>query len=123
MDSNEIKEVIQTYFDASYESDGGKIAQVFHANAHIYGHSEDGSLEDMDKAAFVNLVGAHGQSATPGFPRYNEIISIDFTGENTAAARVKLRVFDTIYTDILCFMRIGGTWGVISKVMSGAACT
>ena len=120
MDSTEIRGVIQTYFDASFESSGEKIAQVFHDAAHIYGHGENSALNDMEKSFFVNLVGTP-RPDVPGsdYPRQDEILSIDFTGENTAVARVKLRVGNTLFTDMLCFMRLNGKWGVISKVFSG----
>ena len=120
MDSTEIKAIIQTYFDASYEASGEKMSEVFHSAAHIYGHSETGALNDMDKNAFVKLVGTPVSGlAKQEYPRQNEILSIDFTGENTAVARVRLRVRNTIFTDMLCFMRIDNRWGVISKVFSG----
>ena len=120
MDSTEIKGIIQTYFDASYESSGEKMAKVFHDAAHIYGHGEDGALRDMDKDFFVNLVGTPKPDvAGSAYPRQDEILSIDFTGENTAVARVKLRVGNILFTDMLCFMRLDGKWGVISKVFSG----
>lgn len=120
MDSTEIRGVIQTYFDASFESSGEKMAQVFHDAAHIYGHGENSALNDMEKSFFVNLVGTP-RPDVPGsdYPRQDEILSIDFTGENTAVARVKLRVGNTLFTDMLCFMRLNGKWGVISKVFSG----
>ena len=120
MDSAEIKGIIQTYFDASFESSGEKMAQVFHDAAHIYGHGENGALIDMDKEFFVNLVGTpRPDSPESVYPRQDEILSIDFTGENTAVARVKLRVRNILFTDMLCFMRLNGKWGVISKVFSG----
>jgi hypothetical protein len=120
MDITEIKGIIQTYFDASFESSGEKMAQVFHDAAHIYGHGENGALIDMDKEFFVNLVGTpRPDSPESVYPRQDEILSIDFTGENTAVARVKLRVRNILFTDMLCFMRLNGKWGVISKVFSG----
>ena len=118
MDAEEIKRVIQLYFDGSYEGDGNKMDQVFHQAAHIYGHAPDGSLNDMPRDQFVARVGTKRDGA-PSFPREEEILSIDFTGENTAVARVKLRVFKTLFTDMLCFMRLEGKWGVIAKVFSG----
>ena len=120
MDSAEIRGIIQTYFDASYESSGEKMAMVFHGAAHVYGLGENGVLADMDKDSFVKLVGTPRPGApASGYPRQDEIISIDFTGDNTAVARVRLRVATTLFTDMLCFMRIDGKWGVISKVFSG----
>jgi len=120
MGENEIREVIQMYFDACYEGSGEKMSQVFHDAAHIYGHDENGAFNDMDKNFFVGLVGSVRPDAPkPEYPRQNEILAIDFTGDNTAVARVKVRVFNTLFTDMLCFMRLDGKWSVISKVYSG----
>jgi hypothetical protein len=123
MDANEIKKVIQIYLDGCYAADGGAMADVFHDVAHVYAPGEDGTLVEWDKKAFVALVDGQDGGAVAGWPRYDEILSIDFTGENTAVARAKVRVSDMIYTDILCFMRLDGKWGVISKVFEGVPAT
>jgi len=34
-------------------------------------------------------------------------------------ARVSLRVRDTLFTDILSFIKINGTWKIMAKVLSG----
>ena len=120
MDSNEIKAVIQTYFDAGYECNGEKMREAFHSGAHVYGHNEDGTLNDMDKEAFIKLV----ESGKPGipesaYPRHDEIISIDFTGVDTAVAQVKLRVGNIMFTDILSFIRLDTKWSIISKLYAG----
>ncbi|MCL2493419.1 MAG: nuclear transport factor 2 family protein [Clostridiales bacterium] len=117
MDTREIKEVIQLYFDGSFDGKADNMRRVFHPSAHIYGIAQ-GNLEDMPKEAFAALVGSRPADA-PAFPREEEILSIDFTGENTAVARVKLRVFDIRYTDILSFIRLDGEWSVIAKLFSG----
>ena len=120
MDVEGVKEVIQAYFDSSYMADGEGMAEVFHDGSHLYFHGEGGALTDWDKDFFVELVGSKEPGTSEsGFPRYDEILSIDFTGEDTAVARVKIRVSDTLYTDILCFMRLNGKWGVMSKVFTG----
>jgi hypothetical protein len=120
MDSAEIKKVIQDYFDGSYDGIGEKMEGAFHDAAHVYGHGEGGTLNDMTKAQFVKLVGTpRPRLPESERPRQDEILSIDFTGENTAVARVKLRVGKTLFTDVLCFMRLEGRWGIISKVFSG----
>ena len=120
MDIDGIKKVIQAYFDAVYASDEAGIAEVFDDAAHLYKQAEDGSLIDWDKKFFVDLVKkSPSGSESPGFPRFDEILSIDFVGENTAVARVKVRVADTLFTDILCFLRIDGRWRIISKVFAG----
>ena len=120
MDTNGVKKAIQDYFDAGYASDGAKMAGVFHDVAHLYTCAEDGSLYNWDKSFFIDIVnrGKPGPDG-PGYTRYDEILSIDFVSENTAVARVKVRVADTLYTDILSFLHIDGKWQVISKVFAG----
>ena len=120
MDDNGIKEVIQKYFDASYADDGDAMGETFHDAANLYSLDDDGMLVVWPKEYFVNLVNSHDTDpANPGYPRDAEILSIDFTSENTAVARVKLRVRETLFTDILSFMRIDGQWAIIAKVFAG----
>jgi len=120
MDCNEIKAVIQEYFDAAYEGDGEKIAEIFNSAAHVYKRDASGNLIDMDRDAFVRLVGSKdSDKPKPDYPKFDEIISIDVTGENTAVARVRIRVKDLIFTDILCFIRLDGRWTIISKLYTG----
>ena len=120
MDRNAIEKVVQAYFDASYESDGAGMAEVFHDGSNLYFIGEGGELVIWDKDSFVDVVNAHpAGSSELGYPRNDEILSIDFTDENTAVARVKMRVRETLYTDILCFLFLNGKWGVISKVFTG----
>ena len=72
-------------------------------------------LLDWPKEMFLKILAEN----KTGYPRHDEILSIDFTGENTAVARVKIRVEDTLYTDILSFLRLDGKWGVMAKVFAG----
>jgi len=120
MDTSEIKSVIQNYFNACFESSGERFREVFHDAAHIYSGGEGGALNDRDREAFISYVEARKSSGpTPDFPRQEEILSIDFVDENTAVARVKVRVGGMLFTDILSFIRFDGKWMIISKVYSG----
>ena len=114
MDLNEIKELLQAYFDTGYAADGTGMAKVFHDGSHLYGRGDDGELIFWDKDTFVNII----ENKEPEYARNDEIISIDFTGESTAVARVKVRVGDKIYTDILSLMKLDGKWGIIAKVFT-----
>ena len=114
-----VESVIQAYFDACFAGDGRKMAEVFHEAAHIYGLDKDGALTDWTLPFFANLVGSSASSKSMGLARQEKIHSLDFTGENTAVARVSLRVRDTLFTDILSFIKINGTWRIMAKVLSG----
>ena len=112
-----IRDLMQIYFDANYEADAQKIASVFHTEAHVFGRDDDGALIKFDKESFVKLI----DSLSPETgPRIDEILSIDFIGENAAVCRVRLQVGNTIYTDIISLMNLKNKWGIISKVYSGA---
>jgi len=116
MDATPIKDLMQLYFDANYESDAEKIAQVFHEQANVYGHVQGGDFSQFNKKSFVELIASLEPLTNP---RADEILAIDFIGENAAACRVRLRVEEIVYTDILNFVRIDGKWGIISKIYSG----
>ena len=118
--TNETEAVIQTYFDASYEGSKEKMLQVFHPAAHIYGHRPDGTLSVTPRNAFAERVGTP-RPDRPSYPRQDQILSIDFTGEHAAVARVSLRVGNTLYTDVLTFLRFDGEWSIIAKAYSGVA--
>lgn len=119
MNKSEIEQALHYYFDGSYEGDSRKMRQVFHPAAHIYGLDADGALTDWTLDDFADIVDNVVKPKDSGQKREDEIIAIDFTGENTAAARVRLRVGQTKYTDILSFIRLNGEWRIIAKVLSG----
>ena len=121
MDTGEIKDVIQTYFDAGYQSDGALMGETLHDAAHIIGIAvDDGAFINWEKNQFLEIVGSNPPGASEnGYPYLGEIDSIEFTSENTAVARVRVRVVNTIFTDILSFIRLEGTWKIINKVFAG----
>ena len=122
MDRKEIENVIQRFFDASYAADPEKMATVFHSEFQFFGFDKDGNLVKKSKDSFLDGYRANAKDPTwPDFPRVNEIISIDFTGENAAVSRTKVRIRNTLYTDIFSFMRLNGEWRIISKVAAGVA--
>lgn len=120
MERKKIEKLIWTFFDASYAGDLDTMAACFHPGSEYLGFNPDGSLEKMSGEAFIaGLRVMSAKGPRPEYPRVNEILSIDFTSENAAVARTKIRVMDTLYTDILCFMRLNGKWGIIAKIPSG----
>ena len=121
MDKAGIESVIQIYFDSSYELDKYIALEEFHPDANIYSVGESGSLMVMTVEAFVGIFDQLESPKSARQPREDKIISVDFTGENTAVARVALRIAETRFTDILCFALIDGRWRIISKTASGVS--
>lgn len=117
MEHSEAEKVVQGFLDASYARDWQAMETIFHDGFEFFGHDENGALQKRSKEEFVGGYRARASDESwPYYPSYNEIISLDFTGEDTAVARTKLRIQDRIFTDILCVMRVNGVWGIIAKV-------
>jgi len=117
MKRSEVEKVVQGFLDASYARDWKAMELIFHDGFQFFGHDENGALRKRSKEEFIGGYRANAADESwPYYPCFNEIISVDFTGENTAVARTKLRIKDRIYTDILCLMRLDGAWGIIAKV-------
>lgn len=114
----EIAQLIERYFSASYHGKGDEMLGVFHPAAHIYGQDEQGMLIDWPVADFAKRVDSGTPPAALGQEREDEILSIHFTGEKTATALVRLRLRRTRYTDILSLIHIDGRWQVIAKLLS-----
>jgi uncharacterized protein (TIGR02246 family) len=120
MERKDIEQVIQRFFDASYAADPVRMETVFHDDFSFFGFDGEGKLVKRTKDQFVEGYRNNAKDPTwPDFPRVNEIVSIDFTGENTAVSRTKVRIRNTLYTDIFCFMRLNREWRIISKVATG----
>ena len=117
MDREAVEKVIQTFFDASYEGDGEKMAATFHKGSEYFGFDENGGLHKMSGEEFLAPIRKYGKPAE--YPRVSEILSIDFGRENTAVVRTRIRVFDTMYNDIMTLMYLDGKWGIVAKVASG----
>ena len=120
MDNRGIEEVLQIYFDASYESDRVKMDRVFRSEAHIYGINEGGgTLADFTKEQFLDLVGSAPAAPDPNRPRQDEIHFIEFSSDSTAVAKVSLTMPRTHFTDLLTFVYLDGEWRVIAKMFYG----
>ena len=117
MSNSEIKDLIGQYFNANFDANAEKIAELFHDQARIYGFGRGGVFVNMDKASFVKKI----ESNRPNTPdeKIGEILSIDLLGEHAAVARVKIQVGDMLFTDSLNFLHLDGKWSIIAKVFSG----
>ena len=121
MDSSNINEVVRNYLDACYESSVEKFRQVLHSAIYLYKHDGVGAMKAITLEEFIKVVEAtYQKSPAPNFPKQDEIVSIDFSDKNNAVARVKVRVGDIMYSDIISLMLLDGKWMIVSKVFSGA---
>ncbi len=119
MDKTAIEAVLQTYFDSNYALNTDLARTAFHPSAYIYGIGRDGIFNCKTLDAFLEIFSTLQSPASTGQQREDEILSIDFASSYTAVAKVKLRIGEMRYTDLLCLAFTDGQWRIVSKVASG----
>ena len=111
----EIRNVIQTYFDSMYESSADKAHAAFHPNARITGYLEDG-LHEMTVDDFAGFVASQQPSPQQkGEPARLDVLSIEVAGD-TATARVRDDYLGMTFLDSLSLLRTGGRWRIYNKL-------
>ena len=114
-DVAEIEKVLQVYFDGLYEGDTKKLGQAFHPAAHLYSAGSDGKAADLPRADWFKSVESRPSGKAKGSERRDRIVSIDFSGPDTAFAKVECQLPPRYFTDYLTLLKADGRWQVISK--------
>ncbi len=109
-----ITSAINGYFDLMYDADDNKFLDVFHPASLIHG-LRDGKLTVWSAEEFRDVMRNRPSPAVMKSPREQEILSIEQTAPDLAAAKVRVRIGQTGFVDHLIFHRIDGKWRVTSK--------
>jgi len=114
-DEQEIKLLIQQYFDALYCCDEKLLGQVLHKKA-LYACIEDGRLLSRDMKTYLPIVSQRISSQSRGDCRQDKIVFIDIAGPETAFVKANCAMGNKYYTDYLSLLKIDSSWKIISKV-------
>jgi Putative lumazine-binding len=109
-----ITSAINGYFDLMYEADDNRFLTVFHGSSLVHGVRE-GKLIAWSASEFRDVIRSRPSPAAMKSPREQEILSIECTAPDLAAAKVRVRVGQTRYIDHLIFHHIDGKWLITSK--------
>jgi len=110
-----IEKVLHTYFDGLYEGDTKKLGEAFHPASHLYATGPDGKAIDWPRAEWFRYIEGRPSAKSKGSARADRIVSIDFSGPNTAFAKVECQLPPRYFTDYLTLLKADGRWQVISK--------
>lgn len=111
----EIRGVLNVYFDALYFCDTEKLTQAFHPNA-IYATADETPFLYRTMPEYVPVIAARQSPFSRGEPRRDHIDAIDLAGENTAFAKVRCSIGERDFVDFLTLVRTDGAWRIIAKV-------
>lgn len=114
-DVSAVEKVLQVYFDGLYEGDTKKLGEAFHPASHLYAPGADGKATDLPRAEWFKMVESRPSGKAKGSARADRIVSIDFSGPNTAIAKVECQLPPRYFTDYLTLLKVDGRWQIISK--------
>jgi hypothetical protein len=109
-----VEKVVWTYLDGLYEGDTGKLAQAFHEVSHLYSVS-DGGVADLPREKWFEFVKGRASPKSKGLKRTDRIVSVDFSGPETAFVKVECSIHPRYFTDYLTLLKLNGGWKVVSK--------
>ena len=100
-DEKAIRETIQIYFDAMFESDSSKVFEAFHENAKITGYIAE-KLTEMSVSDFAAFVDSQSSAKAAGETPFLEEVSLTVAGK-TAVALVRDDYIGNRFLDTLSF--------------------
>ncbi len=109
-----VEKVVRTYLDGLYEGDTEKLGQAFHEVSHLYSLS-DGGVADLPRAKWFEMVKGRPSPKTKGLSRTDRIVSIDFSGPETAFVKLECSIHPRYFTDYLTLLKLNSGWKVVSK--------
>jgi hypothetical protein len=109
-----VEKVIWTYLDGLYEGDTEKLGQAFHDVSHLYSMHE-GGVADLPRAKWFDMVKSRPSAKSKGLPRADRIVSIDFSGPETAFVKVECALHPRYFVDYLTLLKLKDGWKVVSK--------
>jgi Putative lumazine-binding len=97
-----------------YDADDSHFPEVFHGACLVHG-MRDGKLTAWSASEFRDVMRGRPSPAAMKSPREQEILTIEHTAPDLAAAKVRVRIGQTGFIDHLIFHHIDGKWLVTSK--------
>jgi RimJ/RimL family protein N-acetyltransferase len=113
-DIEAVEKVVWVYLDGLYEGDTGKLGQAFHEVSHLYG-LRDGGVDDMPREQWFDLVDSRPSPKARGLRRTDRIVSVDFSGPETAFVKVECSIHPRYFTDYLTLLKLKDGWRIVSK--------
>lgn len=110
----EVEKVIWTYLDGLHEGDTDKLGAAFHDVSHLYSANE-GGVSDLPRAAWLDMVKSRPSPKSKGMARTDRIVSIDFSGPETAFVKLECSIHPRYFTDYLTLLKLKDGWKIVSK--------
>ena len=113
-DLADVEKTVWTYLDGLHEGDTKKLASAFHEVSHLYSLGGDG-VADLPRADWLKMVAGRPSPKSQALERSDRIVSVDFSGPETAFVKVECAVPPRYFTDYLTLLKLKDGWRIVSK--------
>ena len=113
--TSELHDAIDVYFRALYYCDTTLLDAVFHPASSLF-DVDEGPVFAEPFAEWRDVVANRTSPASVDQVREEQILNLDWLSESAAVARVRLRVLDSIFVDLLSFVDGPDGWQIVAKV-------
>jgi len=113
-DLADVEKTIWTYLDGLYEGNTTKLATAFHEVSHLYALGSDG-VTDLPRADWLKMVAGRPSPKSQALERADRIVSVDFSGPETAFVKLECAVPPRYFTDYLTLLKLKDGWRIVSK--------
>jgi hypothetical protein len=114
-----VEALLGRYFDGLYEGDVAAWEAVFHPDCRFHTRRDDRPVAEPLADVFARMRTRQSPKAA-GAARHDRIVLIDFSGPETALAKVECAVPPQFFTDYLTLCRFPGLagfdgWRIVTK--------
>lgn len=107
-----VREAVETYLHGLKFNDVESLKKAFHPEAKLFFVKKDGGLGELTQEQwYKGFAGSAGKEEEGSL----KIVSVDITG-NAASVKVREEYPNSVYTDYVSLLKLGGTWKIVNKV-------
>lgn len=112
-DTKAITDIVNLYFNGTYQGDADQLTRAFHQDAHITGIL-NGDYYDWSLLDFIKRTTTEPTARSRNEKYDKEILSIDYS-ENAAMVKARVAVGPYIFIDYITLLKIDGNWVIRNK--------
>lgn len=109
-----VEHLVQGYFDALYDADADKMAEVFHPTADLR-WLDNGELQVLTVPDWLERLRKRKPGADTKAAREDFVVTVDRSDANTAFIKVRCQLPPRYFTDYLIAMNLKDGWRITSK--------
>jgi len=115
-DSLAINQLLENYFKGIYEGDIGLLTTLYHPATLLYGDVK-GTPYAKTLEQYLDGVKNRQSPKDSGKPFKGDILSVDIIN-SIAVAKVRVKMYDFDYNDLLSLHKIDGRWLIVNKMIT-----